>query len=283
MQRKILMIIVSLILILLFFSSPLLASEKLQIRIWADKNIYLVYEPIIVHYEIKNLGDSTFTVYETFDGLKGMFKIKNENGKDYFSMMINDYASPSVLQPDSSYQGCEEISDRYGVTDSGKYICFLPVSGSQSNVLKIKLIVPEGNEKKSLNLYLEAEKLHWCKDKDPEKWKLGFLKYLEVVEKYPHSVYAPKALSSASLIYLFSNNKEDKRKIIPVYKKLIENYPDSSLFALAFSGLIDAYADLKDKNSAIETMKELITKHPNTKISERAEYWLEKVEKWEFK
>lgn len=30
-------------------------------------------------------------------------------------------------------------------------------------------------------------------------------------------------------------------------------------------------------------MQELIEKHPNTKISERAEYWLEKIEKWEFK
>jgi hypothetical protein len=84
---------ISMILILLLVSSSLQASEKLQIRIWADKSIYLVHEPFIDHYEIQNFGDSSLTLYETFDGLRGKFNIKNENGKDYYSMMIDDYVS----------------------------------------------------------------------------------------------------------------------------------------------------------------------------------------------
>jgi hypothetical protein len=83
-------------------------------------------------------------------------------------------------------------------------------------------------------------------------------------------------------VYFYSRDLAERRKTIPLCSKLIEDYPDFYDFAGTFTDLVHTYEILKDKAGAINTMKELIKKHPNTKISERAEYWLEKIEKWEF-
>jgi len=156
----------------------------------------------------------------------------------------------------------------------------------KSNVLKFKIKDPERDEKEALELYLEAEKLKWARDEDgrknPLKRELGFQKLLELVDKHPNSVYAPQALYSAIGIYLYSYDLEERRKIIPVCIKLIEEYPKSYYFMSAFTELIDTYKILKNKEGAIKTINELIEKHPNTKISEEAERRLKQIKEWKF-
>jgi hypothetical protein len=75
---------------------------------------------------------------------------------------------------------------------------------------------------------------------------------------------------------------KDKNKVMSVCKKLIEDYPEFYYIDDTFYNLVGNYKVLEDKTGAMEYMNELIEKHPNTKISERAEHWLEKIEKWEF-
>jgi tetratricopeptide (TPR) repeat protein len=270
----------ALFLLLALTSLPCLASGRLQVKVWTDKDTFLVHEPILVYYKIKNVGDSTFTLYETFDGLKEFFNIRDDKNRGYPNTLHSDYFGYSVLQPSESYMNSEEISSRYGVTDSGQYTCFLEVYGNKSNVLKIKITEPKGDERKALHLYLEAQKLHWCKDRDPRKWEQAFYKYLELAEKYPKSVYAPLSLYTA----LFKAGViENKDVVISVCKKLIEEYPEFYYIDDTFYNLVGNYKFLEDKKGAMEYMKELIKRYPDTKISERAEYWLEKIEKWEFK
>ncbi len=117
----------------------------------------------------------------------------------------------------------------------------------------------------------------------PKRGKAEFLRYQAPVEKYPKSVYAPLALREAIGIYFYSQDLNKRKKIIPLCMKLIEDYPDFYYFVWTFSELVSTYEILKDKKGAINAMNELIEKHPNTKISEKAEYWLEQIEKWEFK
>jgi tetratricopeptide (TPR) repeat protein len=273
------------------FASWCYASDHLEIKIWTDKNEYLIKEPIFVNYEVKNTTDSTVAL--NFRGLKEYFVIKDQDNRTFGNRLTSFYAvlNPNSLKPNASYSDREEISDRYGMTEPGEYSCYIqlppatfsPSPETKSNLIKIKVKAPEGKEKQALNLFLEAEKLKWTPDKDSEKRALGFSKYLELVDKFSTSVYAPKALRSAWGVYIYSKDSEERRKIIPVCKKLIENYPDSYYFILAFTEIVDTYKILKDKEGAIKTIKELIEKHPNTKISERAEYWLKQIEKWEFK
>lgn len=266
------------------------ASDEIKIKIWIDKNEYLIREPIFAHYEVENITDSTIVLNPR--ALKDYFVIKNQDAQRFDSRLATYYAvmNPNSLKPNASYCDREEISDRYGVMQQGEYSCFLqmppgpfsPSPETKSNLIKIKVNAPKGDEKKALELFLEAEKLKWTPDKDPEERAVGFSKYLELVDKFPTSVYAPKALRSAWGVYIYSRNLEERKKIIPVCKKLIESYPDSYYFVLAFTEIVDTYKILKDKEGAIKTMHELVKKHPGTKIAQRASEQLEKIEKWEF-
>jgi len=288
MRRLKVGILVTLVVFVPFLVSQ--ASDKLQIKIWTDKNEYLTREPIYVHYEVKNITDSTIAL--NFEALKEYFVIKDQDDRIFSNRLTSFYAvlNPNSLKANTSYYASEEISDRYGMLELGEYSCYIqmppgpfsPSAETKSNVIKIKVIASKGEEKKALELFLEAEKLKWTPDKTPEKRALGFSKYLELVAKFPTSVYAPKALRSAWGVYIYSKDLAERRKIIPVCRKLIESYPNSYYFILAFTEIVDTYKILKHKEGAIKTMQELIEKHPKTKISERAEYWLEKIEKWEF-
>jgi hypothetical protein len=254
------------------------AQGQLEIRIWTEKEVYFSHEPIFVHFELKNVGDSSFAVSATFDYVKELFHITNDKGRRCLNTLLGFYCGNSILQPGESYKDSEEIGSRYGVTGPGIYTCFLEVQHHKSNILKFRIIEPEGDEKKALDLYLEADNLLWCNDKDPVKFKRAFYKFLELVEKYPKSVYAPRALRLAVL----RSEIVDKPVLISVCKKHIENYPDSPYLGIVFLHLAEYYEALKDKRGAEEYMNFLIGKYPNTSISERAENWLKKIEKWEF-
>jgi TolA-binding protein len=281
---------ISIIFIILLTTLFSQASEKLHLRIWTDKNEYVTREPIIVNYEIKNISDTTVVL--NFLALGMFFDIKDQHGKGYANKLHFSFgfAYRDSLKPGESYKSEEDVSDRYGVISPGEYTCFLKnPKGSKknifmspeakSNIIKIKVTAPKDDEKKALDLYLEAQKLDWCKDKDPNKWEQAFYKYLELAEKYPKSVYAPLSLYTA----LFRAHViKDKNVVISVCKNLIENYPEFYYIDDTFYNLAGNFKVLEDKEGAIEYMKELLKKYHNTGISERAEYWLEKIEKWEF-
>jgi outer membrane protein assembly factor BamD (BamD/ComL family) len=146
-----------------------------------------------------------------------------------------------------------------------------------SDTARFRVIQPQGREKEALDRLREIATLE-----RPDTEDSAFLEYQELADRYPKSVYAPKALDAAAGVYFYSQNLEQRRRVIPVCMRLIEEYPDSYYFILAFTKLVHTYEILKDKEGAIKTMQELIKKHPESKISERAEYWLERIEKWEF-
>jgi TolA-binding protein len=275
------------ILMILIESQFVVSAVQLKIEIWSDKDEYLTREPISVHYRVKNVGDEPAIMI--FHALKGDFRIEDQQGKVYPNTASFSYGFISdTLKPNESVEGSEGIDARYAIVKAGEYTCYLQTPPwikapiTKSNQIIIKVNDPEGEEKKALELYLEAEELSWCKDKDPQKWELGFQKYQELVDKYPKSVYAPQSLYAAMMVYLYSQNLDERRKIFAVCKRLIEEYPNSGPFMISFTELVDTYKTLKDKQGAIKTMKELMEKHPNTKISEEAERRLEQIEKWKF-
>jgi len=269
----------ALLLVNFSFQKSASAVCPFEIKIHSDKAEYLTREPIIVHYEVKNVSDSAICF--AFDNVKEFFNIKDQLGRGYANIEHGDYfICPDTIHPNEVFKGSEDIDFRYRIIQPGEYTCFIEFFGCKSNILKIKVKEPTGDEKEALDLFREAEKLSWCKDKDPQKWEKAFYKYSGLVKKYPKSVYAPLALRSA---LLDAHVIKDKNEVISVCKKLIEDYPDSYYMGVAFLYLVENYKTLEDKARAIEYMKELIRKYPNTKISERAEYWLGKIEKWEFK
>lgn len=287
-KKAILLAVASMILVVFFVSRSAPASEKLEIHIRSDKNQFFVHEPILVYYQVQNVSDSI--VFLSFGMIQEDFIIKDEQGRRYATQFRGSWMPMDSLRPGEMHSSAVNVYECYGVQDIGEYTCYVYSQPSavlhfptiESNTIKFRLLEPKGEEKEALDLYLEAESLKWTKDKDPEKRAHSFLRFQELVDRYPNSVYAPSALSSAWGIYRYSQKLEDRKKNIPVYNRLIENYPDSHYAPSAFCGLVETYEKLKDKSGAIRAMKELMEKHPDTNISARAEYWLEKIEEWEF-
>jgi len=274
----------------LFTSSE--AEEKLGIEIWIDKDEFLTHEPIVVHYTVTNIGDSM--AYLNFQMIEEDFVIEDENGNRYRSHIRGTYGGGELFAPGEIHTGNLDIGGRYGVKGVGEYTCYVhsypffcwDAEFLNSNTVEFKVIEPKGEEEKALNLFFEAEKLKYARSEaggpDFSKKEPTFLKYQELVDRYPKSVYAPKALSAAVGVYYYSRNAEQRRRVIPVCIRLIEGYPDSYYLRAAFTDLLQTYESLKDKEGAIKTMQNLIKEHPSTGVSEEAERRLKKVEEWEF-
>lgn len=268
------------------------AAEKAAIRIWTEKDTFLAHEPIFVYSEIRNEGDSTvyFNSYKMTEHLV----ITDSQGRGYATRLRGTDLGVDALSPGQAQKLSVDVCSRYGVQEVGKYGCHLRThlysvlnpTFLKSNTIEFKVLDPKGEEKKALHLFLEAEKLAWARSEaggpDLSKEELAFLKYQELVDRYPKSVYAPKALNAAVGVYFYSRDLEQRRRVVPVCIRLIEEYPDSYYFQLAFTELLHTYEMLKDKEGAKKKMRYLIDKHPNSNISQEAERRLEKIEKWEF-
>jgi tetratricopeptide (TPR) repeat protein len=284
MKLTILMSIKVLLGIIFFVFYPYSNEEangfcSFEIKISSGKTQYFVFEPIFVHYQIRNTSDTT--VCFVLDRAKEFFNIKDQEGRGYHNTELSEYLfCPDTLKPNQALDDWEDIRERYRMDNAGSYVCFNNFHGCSSNVLNIEVVRPTGEEEKALALFEEAYRLHWsCDDKDTEKWGELFFRYSELAERFPRSVYAPVALR---LALARGYTIEDKRVVIGVAKKLIEEYPSSHYLALTFLYLIDNYKFLQDKSVAIDYMNELIAKYPRSQISERAEHWLKKIEEWEF-
>jgi tetratricopeptide (TPR) repeat protein len=282
----------SIILVVLFVFASSEAGEKLKIEIWTDKAEFLTHEPIVVHYTVTNIGDSM--AYLNFQMIEEDFVIEDENGNRYRSHIRGTYVGGQLFAPGETYTDNLDIGGCYGVNGVGDYTCYVhsyPFFYSNaeflnSNTIEFKVIKPKGEEEKALHLFLEAEKLEWARSEaggpDLSKEELAFLKYQELADKYPQSVYAPKALYAAVGVYFYSRDLKQRRLVIPVCLRLIQEYPESYLFQLAFTQLLHTYEMVKDKEDAVKTLKELIRKHPDTKISEEAQRRLRQVDDWGF-
>lgn len=278
-------------------------AELLQTQIWVDKREYLLAEPILVKYRVKNIGDKVVMVNLQETGR--YLDMKDEQGESYpkkrsYSTPVSLSYSlyfPDSLTPGDEVEGCINLQDIYGAISAGEYTCLLRnpegrvtnalmLPNATSNTIGIWVKNPTGEEKKALDVFSEAKRLGPVADiEDTSGLKgaeLSFAKYQELVKTFPNSVYAPMSLKAAIGLYLDSQDLNQRRRIIPLCIKLIEDYPDCHLFAEAFADIAHTYEMLKDRERAIKTMQELIEKHPNTKISEEAERRLKQIKGWDF-
>ena len=246
----------------------------------------MVKEPVILHGSLKNNRDTT--IYFWADHLTSL-TIRDKTGKLYPKKIFTRGWTPGPthsLRPGEIYRFDGDILFTYTMYEGlpvGTYFCFMSLPwylGGNMTSDTVQFIVKEsmGFEKEAQKLFIEAQKLSWSTGKSDQ----AFAAYQQLIKKYPTSVYVPGALYQAALCYKYSDSREKKEKSIKIYKNLVENYPDFISLNRYFGSICIIYENMKDKAGAIKTMEELIKKHPNTKISGRAEYWLEKIEKWEF-
>jgi len=95
-----------------------------------------------------------------------------------------------------------------------------------------------------------------------------------VVENYPDSQNADKALHRSAFIYY--NNMHDFQKSIELQKKLIQAYPNSTYIPQARFMIGFIYAnDLKEYAKAKEAYTEFLEKHPDDELVESVKWELQ--------
>jgi len=226
--------LIFLIVVLCLGSSSCEASEELKVRLWTDKDQFLPYEPIPVHYEVINNSDSTLT--PSFQSAEQGFFITDEKETVYPRGILSTCIS-NPLAPGETHKATLELQAIYGVLDFGQYTCYIPVEthyGSsnsrliKSNPVTFRVAAPIGEDEQALNLLLEAQKLAGVDSSlgypHPGKEELALKKYEEIASKYPNSVYAPIALLAAAEVH--ARWYEHRRQVIPVCMWLVERYPD---------------------------------------------------------
>jgi len=263
------------------------SAWDVDLKIWFGKEEYLVKEPVILHGSLKNNRDTT--IYFWADDLYSL-TVKDRTGRVYPKKMFTRGWSPEPthsLKAGEIYQFYEDILFTYSIYEGlpvGTYFCFMTLHqylGDKiaSDTVQFVVKEPTGFEKEAQRLFIKAQKLGWSTGKSDQ----AFAAYQELIKKYPNSVYVPGAVYGAALCYLYSDSSEKKKKSVAMYVNLIENYPDFLSVGRYFLPIYSIYLSMEDKTGAIKTIKELIKKHPDTEISEEAKYWLERIEKWEFK
>jgi tetratricopeptide (TPR) repeat protein len=263
------------------------SAQDIELKIWFDKEEYLVKEPVVLHGSLKNNRDTT--IYFWADDLYSL-TLKDTTGKLYPRKVYTKGWGPKPthsLKPGEVYRFDGDILFTYTMYEGlpvGTYFCVMTLrqylgEGITSDTVRFVVKEPTGYEKSAQKLFIDAERLSWGQKKSDQ----AFVMYQQLIDRYPTSVYVPGALYEAALCYLYSDSKEKKLKSVAIYRKLVENYPDFLSLDHYFGSIYVIYLTMKDKEGAIKTMKELIEKHPDTKISEEAEKRLKQIEKWEFK
>jgi hypothetical protein len=277
--------------VMAIFHTIAFGGDCLDARIWTDKDEFLSYEPIVIHYEITN--NTPGPIVTTFIAYGEYFNILDQEGRRCQNTLSGCYLfGADTIGPGASYTANEQVRSRYNVNLPGAYTCYmeLPKGNSfpecseivKSNELTLTVVEPKGEERTAFEMYRYADSLHWTYKSPKQKKAIrekAFYLYLDLVKKYPRSVYAPVALYSAIVM---GNVPDDRLTLINACHTMIEEYPESPYLVWTFSDLCDYYKALEDKTGAIEYMEYLLKEYPDSKISDRAEYWLAKIKAGDF-
>jgi tetratricopeptide (TPR) repeat protein len=262
------------------------SAQNIRLEIRFGKAKYLVREPVILHGSLTNYADTAISFWG--DDLTSL-TICDTTGKPYPKKIFTHGWSPEPthrLEPGQTYEFDGDILFEYTINEGfpvGTYQCVMVLpeyleEGKTSDTAQFRVEDPTGLEKEAQRLFIEAQRHSWGQ----RDCNSAFRAYQQLIETFPTSVYVPGSLYDAALCYKYSPLREEKEKSIKIYLRLIEEYPDYISLTRYFGAIGIIYGNLKDKAGALKTMEDLIDRHPDTKISEKAQYWLEKIEKWEF-
>jgi tetratricopeptide (TPR) repeat protein len=97
------------------------------------------------------------------------------------------------------------------------------------------------------------------------------------VNKFPKSVYAEANLRELGGLNSIIGQLE---KALAVYRELLNKHPETNYYNIAITAVLDYFRAKKDKAGALREMKELMKKHPNSKIADRVRKAIQYIEKW---
>ncbi len=266
-----------------------------HIEILGKKDVYLYGEPIVIKSSIWNEGEKRMAVIPGF--VEGNFIVYNSKGKRLHKRKVisEDYLSLPTIAPGDTISWIGEIFTGFQCAyDPYMNNFFLPpeeytyqayylipnntdnYDTLKSNIIKIKIVEPEGKEKEAFELYRESMHL-WRQPTIGKTMK----KFDELLLKYPHSAYAPRVFDILTvLLQSRSYRKYDikifgrKMSLKEGVDEFLKRYPNSGVSAM----IVRSIGDLGGRKE-IKIFRNIIKKYKGTPAAISAKLMIKKTKK----
>jgi tetratricopeptide (TPR) repeat protein len=250
---------------------------KLEAKLIMYKKEYLLREPIWIKVQVTNVGEKPGKFsFITHEGLV----IKDSKGKGYPCNLTWE-SNPVTIEPKETFEEQLELLIEYGLPEdsfhvrwylpSEKYTVFYSLRKDlKSEVCTFQVSTPEGDELKAMNFLKESHDLFIQK-----RYNESISKLNRIIQEYPKSRYVPYALFKLSGIYKIA--LEDFDKALEIYRKIINDFPNSGEAISRLSSVIYYYNTKPDKPGLINYLNDLMKKHPNTEVAKEAQKELAKI------
>lgn len=310
-MKKILQLVIFIIIIHQFLE----AEDIITLNLKLNKDTYLVWEPIFEeHVIVNNSEDTTQYAYKSILDFE-IRDSKGETYKYRVPMIVFDpsfyqYKISPPFDTITKYEfGNWDILSHFGKfpeAENGYYWYGIPwrsylppgkytITANQKiriksrNVEKINVISssqefsviePTGMEKSAMQLFEEAVLLEGTISKQnhleaKSRDKEALVKYIEIVEKYPNSIYAPLVLRRTQIKKNFDAGEgiEANKVAMEIARKIIDLYPNSHFAIMSLENILMYYANIRemDKSRIRNEIQKIIEKYPNTKVAKKAE------------
>jgi len=266
------------------YSQKQLKSYNVDVRIWAEKKRYYTREPIIVYIRIENKGEKGPRIPNS--DLGEYFVVEDSKGRQFHPGMVSDFFTLPPMKKGQVIEDKFDISVLFG-RRKGAVGYFLPPETYKfyfkweeryarpiiSNEIEITISDPKGDELQALNLLTKGIKKRFKKE-DPDEY------FDELVDRYPKSVYAEKALYLKILCHEYKKGMIHKERSMEASKKLLENYPESRYKISAFGAIRKYYKAVNDLDGYKKYMNYLNSQTKSEFIKKKTENILKNLGKY---
>ena len=272
-------------------------SQDYSFKLGADKSEYILGEPVTLAVYVTNLTTGKKVIRSNFN-LVGDLELRvtygnelSRRAKSFFRPAIYPHV-PLELAPYQTgkrtqillYTGeneCGYLFDRPGVyTLAGKLEYYEGDSSSPSEIriapIQIKISEPDMRAKEAIaNLWNKDGAYDFNRYQATAKTAEAFK---TVAENYSDTPYAPYALYSIARMKMspIEATPESYLQAIELLKRLIQNYPNSSLVEDSYYLIIVAYFRMEESDMAAKYGKEMREKFPDVVINRGADPLIKK-------
>jgi tetratricopeptide (TPR) repeat protein len=260
------------------------ASENLTFEIELEKDTFLSREPVWVDLYFTNEREENATL-DCLDlcWQKLRIHVVNSGGDTLeYSGYIADGICPvgPALKPSETYHHSVNLSENFGIGarqylppplryfEEDAYTLQMTHSGVSSNLIRLKVRFPKGEEKLAYDLVKDASRNAFKYYDNEAHEVIGVFE--EIVNKYPKSAYVDLAYYEIAGLYGLLGQPD---KTTEYLRELISNSPNSHFVAKALPELLRAMTEKQKPRF----LKEIIERQPKTRASDWARKFLENL------
>lgn len=193
-----------------------------------------------------DLGNLFFSELEVPDSAKYYYdRILNSFQSSKYKVQTM-YALGTIYESENNKESADSIFNKI-YSDFPKDPLAAEAGKKLGLVATESKINEEGKSDPAYNLFMDAEKKYFAKDFEP-----AVNQYREIFNKFPESVFAPKALLAAGIIYEQNMKLYDSAAV--VYAQLTKKF-DKSNYAKAVAAKLEAYNKEKQRLQQEEQKK----------------------------